>query len=160
MEAGPVCLARFALVQRPVVRPRPGEMSFEASCGRGEQSQAIGRSRGGRTTKIHAIADEQGRIAAILLTPGQASDISGARALLAAFQPPADLIADKAYDADDLRVFLIQQGTRPVISPIPNRLGLLDDTAFTTFIPRRRPTGQAWHTASILLPAGSSRKAA
>ncbi|WP_353850607.1 transposase, partial [Acidiphilium sp.] len=46
---------------------------------RGVQSQAIGRSRGGRTTRIHAVADEQGRIAAVLLTPGQASDISGAR---------------------------------------------------------------------------------
>ena len=88
---------------------------------RGEQNQAIGRSRGGRTTKIHAVADEQGRIAAVLLTPGQASDISGARALLPAIPPPADLIADKAYDADDFRAFLIKQGTRPVISPMPNR---------------------------------------
>ena len=92
-------------------------------CGRqrGDQNQAIGRSRGGRTTKIHAVADQQGRIAAILLTPGQAADISGARALLAAFPAPADLIADKAYDADDLRAFLVRQGTRPVISPMPNR---------------------------------------
>ena len=31
------------------------------------------------------------------------------------------MIADKAYDADDLRVFLIKQGTRLVISPMPNR---------------------------------------
>ena len=35
--------------------------------------------------------------------------------------PPEDLIADKAYDADDLRAFLTRQGTRPVISPMPNR---------------------------------------
>lgn len=88
---------------------------------RGAQNQAIGRSRGGRTTKIHAIADEQGRIAAVLLTPGQASDISGARALLPTLPPPEDLIADKAYDADDLRAFLARQGTRAVISPMPNR---------------------------------------
>ena len=88
---------------------------------RGDQNEAIGRSRGGRTTKIHAIADQQGRIAAILLTPGQAADITGARTLLAALPAPEDLIADKAYDADDLRAFLIQQGTRPVISPMPNR---------------------------------------
>ncbi|WP_287761143.1 hypothetical protein [Acidiphilium sp.] len=63
-------------------------------------------SRDGRTTKIHAVADEQGRIAAVLLTPGQASDISGARALLPTMPPPEDPIAAKAYDADDLRAFL------------------------------------------------------
>ena len=85
------------------------------------QSQAIGRSRGGRTTRIHAVADEQGRIAAVLLTPGQASDISGARALLPTMPPSEDPIADKAYDTDDLRAFLTRQGTRPVISPMPNR---------------------------------------
>ncbi|WP_371808646.1 hypothetical protein [Acidiphilium sp. C61] len=42
-------------------------------------------------------------MAALLLTPGQASDISGARALLPTIPPPEELIADKAYDADDLR---------------------------------------------------------
>ncbi len=34
--------------------------------------------------------------------------------------PPEDPIADKAYHADDLRAFLTPQGTRPVISPMPN----------------------------------------
>ena len=35
--------------------------------------------------------------------------------------PLEDPIADKAYDTDDLRAFLTRQGTRPVISPMPNR---------------------------------------
>ncbi|WP_081479251.1 MULTISPECIES: transposase [Acidiphilium] len=61
------------------------------------------------------------RIAAVLLTPGQVSDISGARSLLPTMPPPEDLIADKAYDADDLRAFLTRQGTRLVISTMPNR---------------------------------------
>jgi transposase len=39
---------------------------------RGEQKQAIGRSRGGRNTKIHALADAKGRLIAILLTGGEA----------------------------------------------------------------------------------------
>jgi transposase len=43
---------------------------------------------------------------------------------LPAIPAPADVIADKAYDADDLRDFLVKQGTRPVISPMPNRRAL------------------------------------
>src|SRR5262249_21447633 len=41
---------------------------------RGEEKQAIGRSRGGRNTKIHALADVKGRLIAILLTGGEAHD--------------------------------------------------------------------------------------
>src|SRR6476659_10290215 len=39
---------------------------------RGEQKQAVGRSRGGRNTKIQALADAKGRLLAILLTGGEA----------------------------------------------------------------------------------------
>ena len=80
------------------------------------QSQAIGRSRGGRGTKLHALADGQGRLYALLLTPGQTHDIHGARRLLASTAAPGMLIGDKAYDADDLRLFLAAQGTTAVIS--------------------------------------------
>jgi transposase len=91
-------------------------------CQRGEQSQAIGRSRGGRSTKIHALADSEGRLYALLLTPGQTHDINGARALLASTALPACLIGDTAYDADDLRHFLATQGCKPVISLKPHRI--------------------------------------
>ena len=89
------------------------------------------------------------RVAAVLLTPGQVSDISGARSLLPTMPPPEDLIADKAYDADDLCAFLIRQGTRLVISPMPNhraipafdsvayRLGNLIECAFCRLKDRR-----------------------
>ncbi len=89
---------------------------------RGQQNQAIGRSRGGPTTKLHALADGQGRLYALLLTPGQTHDIHGARHLLASTAAPGMLIGDKAYDADDLRHFLAAQGTTAVISPMPNRI--------------------------------------
>ena len=42
----------------------------------------IGRSRGGLSTKIHALVDALGRPLALLLTPGQAHDLVGADALL------------------------------------------------------------------------------
>jgi len=41
---------------------------------RGEEKQAVGRSRGGRNTRIHALADAKARLIAILLTGGEAHD--------------------------------------------------------------------------------------
>ncbi len=46
-----------------------------------------------------------------MLTAGQVHDIHGARALLVSVPPMRKLIADKAYDANDLRDFLANQGT-------------------------------------------------
>ena len=57
-----------------------------------------------------------------MLTAGQVHDIHGGRALLASVPAMRQLIADKAYDANDLRDFLASQGTEPVISPAPRRL--------------------------------------
>src|SRR6202035_611612 len=64
---------------------------------RGEWAQAVGRSRGGRTSKIHFLADDRGRPIAFALTPGNVADISMALPLLGAVTPPKHLIADKAY---------------------------------------------------------------
>ena len=91
---------------------------------RGDQEQAIGRSRGGRTTKIHAIVDDEGRPHALLLTGGNVADITGASQLLAATEPSEELIADKAYDADHLRAFLQARGTLVVIPNKSNRVNL------------------------------------
>jgi len=84
--------------------------------------QAIGRSRGGLSTKIHALVDALGRPLAFLLTPGQAHDLAGADALLP--QMAADLlIADRAFDADArVREPLAAAGKSAVIPPRPNRL--------------------------------------
>jgi transposase len=61
--------------------------------------QAIGRSRGGLTTKIHVVVDALGNPVAISLTAGQDCDISQAAPLLEEVEPEA-FLADKAYDAD------------------------------------------------------------
>jgi transposase len=88
---------------------------------RGEKDQAIGRSRGGRTTKIHALVDEEGRPHALLLTGGQVADIKGAVSLLSSTAPLAIMLGDKAYDATHLRLFLESRGTTPVIPNKANR---------------------------------------
>jgi transposase len=88
---------------------------------RGAKAQAIGRSRGGPTTKIHALTDACGRIAAFSLTPGNVADISAAPALLAAIPAPRRLIADKGYDANSLRRMLAQFRTEAVIPSTRSR---------------------------------------
>src|SRR6516165_10199661 len=88
---------------------------------KGSQDQAIGRSRGGRTTKIHALVDEEGRPRAFLLTGGNIADIKGAEPLLASMEASKHTIADEGYDADHLRSFLDDRGTTPVIPNKSNR---------------------------------------
>ena len=85
---------------------------------RGEQKQAVGRSRGGRNTKIHALADAKGRLIAILLTGGEAHDCPVAERLIRRAKPPKRMLGDKAYDSAELREQLDERGTKPVI---PNR---------------------------------------
>ncbi|MDC8446885.1 MAG: IS5 family transposase [Nitrospira sp.] len=92
-----------------------------ASGKKGGGSEAIGRSRGGRTTKIHAAADDNGRPIAFLLTPGNASDITAAKPLLESLKAPRQLLADKAYDSDDLRAWLKTRRTGAVIPNKKNR---------------------------------------
>ena len=85
---------------------------------RGEKKQAVGRSRGGRNTKIHALADAKGRLIAILLTAGEAHDCPVAERLIRRVKSPERLLGDKAYDSAQLREQLDRRGTKPVI---PNR---------------------------------------
>ena len=88
---------------------------------RGARTQAIGPSRGGQTTKIHALTDTIGRPFALALTPGNVSDITAAPALIARAKGVRHLLADKGYDADALRRQLRQNGAVPVIPGRANR---------------------------------------
>ena len=85
---------------------------------KGEENQAVGRWRGGRNTKIHALADAKGRLIAILLSGGEAHDCPLAERLIRRVKSPERLLGDKAYDSAELREALDERGTKPVI---PNR---------------------------------------
>lgn len=84
-------------------------------------AQAIGRSRGGRTTKIHAVVDCLGRLIAFELTPCHVGDVRVAGALLAPLPAARLCIADTAYDSKGLRQFLSERWTQPVIPNNPIR---------------------------------------
>uniref|UniRef100_UPI003B5BAB20 IS5 family transposase n=1 Tax=Novacetimonas labruscae TaxID=3229898 RepID=UPI003B5BAB20 len=87
---------------------------------KGGADQAIGRSRGGLTSKIHAIVDAAGKAVALSLTPGQRADITEAALLLDEVDPKA-FIADKAYDADPLVEKIEERQITPVIPSRKNR---------------------------------------
>ena len=87
------------------------------------RTEAIGRSRGGLTTRIHAVVDALGDPLAIRLTGGQAHDITQAEALLAEVEPQA-LIADKGYDADGFIETLTVRRIEPVIPSKANNRAL------------------------------------
>jgi len=67
-----------------------------------DADEAIGRSKGGLSTKIHAACDALGNPIAVALGPGQQNDIRGADKLLPGVlaRRPQAVTADKAYDAD------------------------------------------------------------
>ena len=78
----------------------------------------MGRSRGGLTTKIHAVVDALGRPIRLMLTAGQVHDSHGARELLIDLDNGTIVLGDKAYDADWIRAQIKEQGA---VANIPNK---------------------------------------
>jgi transposase len=88
---------------------------------KGGAEQAIGRSKGGLSTKIHTTVDALGNPIGFHLTGGHACDLEGADVLLPQIKAGA-LLADKGFDADQ-RVLepLAKAGKTAVIPPKRNR---------------------------------------
>jgi transposase len=95
----------------------------------------MGRSRGGLTTKIHALVDANGLPIALKLTEGQAHDGKSAADMLGGLGPGQILLADRAYDSDALRASLAAQGAWGNIKPMPGRVNV---PAFSSFLYRYR----------------------
>lgn len=94
----------------------------------------MGRSRGGLTTKIHALVDAEGRSIDLVLTAGQAHEGKPAAAMLETLKPNAILLADRAYHSDAIRN-LAAQGAWANIPPKKNRTGSFP---FCTWVYRQR----------------------
>lgn len=89
-------------------------------CKRGDpDKQALGRSRGGLSTKIHATVDALGNPTGFLLTPGQAHDLKGADVLLKDTLAQT-ILADKAYDAQARLIEPLLNKGKTVV--IPSRM--------------------------------------
>ena len=88
---------------------------------RGQRSQAIGVSRGGRNTKLHALSDEFGRLLAFALTGGPAADCRAAELLLHLVPTGVLVLADRGYDTNAVRSAIEAQGATPNIPPKSSR---------------------------------------
>ncbi|WP_406364608.1 IS5 family transposase [Streptomyces sp. NBC_00645] len=92
---------------------------------RASVDHALGRSRGGLTTKVHLAADGRCRPLAFVLTPGQAGDAPAFEQVMARIRvprpvgrprsTPSAVLADKAYSSRAIRRHLRRRGIRAVI---------------------------------------------
>ena len=95
----------------------------------------MGRSRGGLTTKIHALVDASGNPIALKLTEGQAHDGRSAGDMLGDLGVGQILLADRAYDSDALRGRLAARGAWANVKPMPRRVNI---PSFSPFLYRYR----------------------
>lgn len=86
-----------------------------------QSDEALGRSRGGYSSKVHVTVDALGNPRRVMLTGGQVHDLQMAARLIEHEQTGA-VVADKAYDSDWLIAFIEQVGAQAVIPPKANRL--------------------------------------
>lgn len=81
---------------------------------KGEEA-AIGKSVGGNTSKIHAVAASFGRPVDFIITEGQVHDAVVAEELVDNLAAATNIIADKAYDSQSIRVAIEENHSTPVI---------------------------------------------
>jgi transposase len=95
----------------------------------------MGRSRGGLTTKIHALVDADGRPIGIDLTPGQAHDSKMAEPMLSDIGKGTILLADRAYDTNALRDFAKK---KRAWANIPAKQNRKESFPFSSWVYRQR----------------------
>ncbi len=95
----------------------------------------MGRSRGGLTSKIHALVDAEGRPVTLRLTGGQVADCAEAEVLIDGLGEGDILLADKGYDNNAIRAKAAQRKAWANIPPKANRKGTF---AFSRWVYRQR----------------------
>jgi len=106
-----------------VEREIPGQSNTPLARKRGDwQRECVGRSKGGLTTKIHATYDALGNPTGFHLTPEQTHDLHSADALLPSIllDNIQALLADKAYDAREKALDLLEQAEVEGVIPRQN----------------------------------------
>jgi transposase len=103
---------------------------------RGDQDDGrMGRSRGGLTTKIHALVDADGRPIGLDLTAGQTHDSRMAEPMLKDIGKGAIILADRAYDTDALRALAKE---KCAWANIPARRNRKETFPFSGWVYRQR----------------------
>jgi transposase len=106
----------WLLLDSTLIRAHPCAAGAPAQQG-GQAAQALGRSRGGFSSKIHIVVDALGNPLDFVLTAGQLHDVKQAPTLLQG-RTCDYVVADKAYDADTLIALMEAMGAIPVGCPL------------------------------------------
>ena len=101
-------------------RPCPSVCCWSVKKNGGQANQALGRSRGGFSSKLHVVVDALGNPLDFVLTAGQRHDITQAAPLLNGRRCDY-VMADKGFDDDDLIQLIRDLGAIPVIPARKNR---------------------------------------
>jgi len=101
----------------------------------GQASQAMGRTKGGLNTKIHAVINARSQAVVIALSGGNQADISLAEELTECLPENSTLIGDKAYDSSTLRQTAATKGIKTCI---PGRSNRTTTVPFSATLYRRR----------------------
>ena len=112
---------RVGALDSTIIKAHPDAAGARGSCA---EAEALGRSRGGFTTKVHAAVSSTGRWLISCLTPGQPgqdADVRFAIPLLQDLPPSISVIADRAYDSNALLEWLAERGSQAVIPARKNR---------------------------------------
>jgi transposase len=104
------------LTDSTVIRAHPCAAGASEKHG-GQKIQALGRSRGGFSTKIHIAVDVLGNPLRYILTPGQTHDITQAENLVSGYAAQT-VMCDRGYDSDKFRQ---SQRDRVIETVIPCR---------------------------------------
>ena len=92
-----------------------------AACIADSVNQAVGRSRGGLTSKLHVVVDGKGLPLRLGITAGEAHDNRLCSTLLSGLTTRTIVLADRGYDADWIRALVYDQGACANIPPKRNR---------------------------------------
>jgi len=111
------CYPESFLIDGSIIRAHACASGYQKDS---QEEQALGRSKGGFTTKIHALVDALGLPIRFILTPGQSSEIKQAPKLIEDITG-ANILGDKAFDCDGFIQQLTSQNCKPVIPPRSNR---------------------------------------
>lgn len=108
----------YIMIDTTVVRANSCASGYEKGQ---NQREGLGRSKGGFTSKIHAIVDALGNLLKVVITPGQQHDITTASELIEGVKATY-ILGDKGYDCDAFIEQIIQQGAQPVVPSRSSRL--------------------------------------
>ena len=126
---------RYLLIDSTIVKAHPHAAGALTRDGR----QALGRSRGGFTTKLHAVVTERGELVRYVVTGGEVADITQARGLVR--HRSTAVLADRAYDSNG---FIAHVGALGAEAVIPSRRNRREPRALARAVYAQRNVIERW----------------